>query len=144
MSRRSSRRKLIPKPYRSWYEYHVSEDLIKRGIVFEYEQYSFTYYPTISKGVCLDCNSTNVSRAAVYTPDWYLPDQNIFIETKGILSASERKKLIAVRDQNSIDLRIMLEYDRKINTKKWERYSDWCIWADFQWAEGKRVPESWL
>lgn len=135
----------VPSPYKSWYEYWVSLELTNAGVKFEYEAYQFTYYPTISKGVCLDCESTNVSRAAVYTPDWYLPDYDFYIETKGILSATERKKLQTVKAQTDIDLRVMIESDGKIRgTKKWSRYSDWLEWAGFTYAVGKKVPIEWI
>ncbi len=144
MSRRKSR-KAIPSPYKSWYEYFVSQELDKMQVTYQYEPSQFTYYPTINKGLCLDCSSKNVSRAAIYTPDWYFPDQGFYIETKGILSSSERKKLKTVKDQLNLDLKIMLEDDGKIrNSKKWSRYSDWCEWADFDYTVGKLPKKEWF
>lgn len=144
MSRRRSK-KSIPKPFRSWYEYYVAQNLDALGIRYEYEQYQFSYYPTISKGICLDCNSKNVSREAIYTPDWYFPDHDFFIETKGILSATERKKLQAVQTQCDIDLKVMIDSNGRIRgSKKWERYSDWLEWAGFEYSIGKDIPERWF
>lgn len=145
MGRPRRSRRSIPKPYKSWYEYYVSIELDNRGIAYEYEGYQFSYYPTINKGLCLDCDSKNVSREAIYTPDWYLPDYDFFIETKGVLSQTERKKLKTVKEQCDIDLRIMIESNGRIKgTKKWNRYSDWLEWAEFDYEIGKIIPERWL
>ena len=61
-------------PYRSKFEIKVAADLGKRKIAFEYEKVSFDYVPKIRN----------------YTPDFYLPESKIYIETKGRLTTNDR------------------------------------------------------
>ena len=56
-------------PYRSKFEVKVAADLGKRKVDFQYEKVSFDYVPKIRN----------------YTPDFYLPESKIYIETKQTL-----------------------------------------------------------
>lgn len=44
-----------------------------------------------------------------YTPDFYLPDNDLYIEVKGYFSTVDRKKLSLVVDQNKVKLLLVLE-----------------------------------
>ena len=65
-------------PYRSKFEVKVAADLGKRKVDFQYEKVKFDYIPKIRN----------------YTPDFYLPESKIYIETKGRLTTNDRVKHI--------------------------------------------------
>jgi len=50
-------------------------------------------------------DSNNVNR--IYTPDFYLPDYDLYIEVKGFFSSKDKQKLEFVLEQNDIDLIII-------------------------------------
>jgi hypothetical protein len=62
--------------FRSEYERHVAETLHESEIHFEYELWSFQV------------------KGSFYTPDFHLPDHQIFIEVKGSWGASAKSKLL--------------------------------------------------
>jgi hypothetical protein len=47
----------------------------------------------------------NINR--IYTPDFYLPDYDLYIEVKGFFSSKDKQKLEFVLEQNDIDLIII-------------------------------------
>jgi YHS domain-containing protein len=61
--------------FRSLFEYNVANYLSDNSITFEYEGYTFE----VGKGS--------------YTPDFYLPDHDLFIEVKGLWAFGAKKKL---------------------------------------------------
>ena len=80
------------KGFRSEFERGVAHWLIKNGITYEYELQYIEYQPKIKR----------------YTPDFYLPKQNIFIEAKGFFDLADRQKHLLVREQNpEFDIRFL-------------------------------------
>ena len=70
MSRRTRMsRRVAGTKYRSNFEVDFASDLIRRNVDFDYEPDSYEYQP----------------KTTTYTPDFYLPEQQIYIETKGFL-----------------------------------------------------------
>ena len=67
--RKRSTRNAMGTKYRSNFEVGFASDLIKRGVSFDYEPDSYEYVP----------NPTT------YTPDFYIPEHNFYVETKGVL-----------------------------------------------------------
>jgi hypothetical protein len=61
--------------YRSWYEVFLARCFSEEGIRFEYEGYT------------IDLNGPT------YTPDFYLLDKGVFVETKGMWLSASKKKL---------------------------------------------------
>jgi len=55
-----------------------------------------------------------------YTPDFYIPDSDIYLEVKGYLSQADSKKLDLVKTQNNIKLKLLL--DREIKQIKLGSY----------------------
>ena len=68
------------KGFRSEFERGVAHWLIKNGITYEYELQYIAYQPKIKR----------------YTPDFYLPKQNIFIEAKGFFDLADRQKHLLI------------------------------------------------
>ena len=116
-------------PYRSKFEIKVAADLGKRKVAFEYEKVSFDYVPKIRN----------------YTPDFYLPESKIYIETKGRLTTNDRVKHLLIKDQYpDLDIRfVFVNADNKISRTSKTTYADWCDRHKFLWAESL-VPREWL
>lgn len=72
--------------FRSWYEVYVNRMLDKFGIENQYEKYTLHLNPKY------------------YTPDFYIPEKDLFIEVKGLWEAGSRKKFIQARDLVNIVL----------------------------------------
>ena len=63
-----------------------------------------------------------------YTPDFKIPGTNIYIETKGLWSAQDRKKHLLVKAQNP-DIRIIIVFYRQncpISKGSKTTYEDWA------------------
>ena len=116
-------------PYRSKFEIKVAADLGKRKVAFEYDKFSFEYVPKIRN----------------YTPDFYLPESKIYIETKGRLTTNDRVKHLLIKDQwVDLDIRfVFVNAGNKISRTSKTTYPDWCDRHKFLWAEGL-VPMEWL
>lgn len=72
---------------------------------------------------------------------------NSFIEVKGRLMSSERKKYLAVRDQHpEITLRFFFDKsDNKLYKGSKTTYGEWCDKNNFQWTDIKRgLPKEWI
>jgi hypothetical protein len=81
-----------------------------------------------------------------YTIDFKIGHKS-YIEVKGYLKASERKKYILVRDQNP-DITLRFFFD-KANNKIYKgsptTYADWCEANGFEWTDlSKGLPKEWL
>ena len=116
-------------PYRSKFEVRVAADLGKRKVGFQYEKVSFDYVPKIRN----------------YTPDFYLPESKIYIETKGRLTTNDRVKHLLIKDQYpDLDIRfVFVNADNKISRTSKTTYANWCDRHKFLWAESL-VPMEWL
>ena len=116
-------------PYRSKFEIKVAADLGKRKVAFEYEKVIFDYVHNIIN----------------YTPDFYLPESKIYIETKGRLTTNDRVKHLLIKDQwVDLDIRfVFVNAGNKISRTSKTTYADWCDRHKFLWAEGL-VPMEWL
>ena len=116
-------------PYRSKFEVRVAADLGKRKIDFQYEKVSFDNVPKIRN----------------YTPDFYLPESKIYIETKGRLTTNDRVKHLLIKDQYpDLDIRfVFVNANNKISRTSKTTYANWCDRHKFLWAESL-VPMEWL
>lgn len=110
--------------FRSKFEVSVAKDLESRGISFEFESLIVPY--------TLHCT---------YKPDFLLPN-GIIVETKGVLDADVKRKMLAAKLQNKeLDIRFLfMSSTSKKNKVKWER---WCRNNNYEYAYDV-VPESWL
>lgn len=113
--------------YRSNLEAKVAELLPKAG----YETTKFKYKIPAS--------------VHSYTPDFEL-SPTVFIEVKGRLLPSERKKAILIRDQYP-DIKVHFFFDKadnKIYKGSKTTYAQWCDDNGFEYTDLKRgVPEHW-
>lgn len=126
-SRRVNRKKQLGK-YRSKLEIRVAE-LIPDAL----------YESTKLKYIIPASNHT-------YLTDFEL-GPNSYIEVKGRLLASERKKYLLVREHNpEITLRFFFDKaDNKIYKGSPTTYAAWCEANGFSWTDSKRgIPPEWL
>ncbi len=79
-----------------------------------------------------------------YTPDFVLYN-GIIIETKGMFTASDRKKHLAIKKQHpELDIRFVFENsNRRLRKGAKTKYYQWCIKYDFDYHD-RIIPEEWL
>lgn len=115
--------------FRSDYELTIAKFLAEQGVKYEYESQKLTYQP----------------KPKVYTPDFYLPEQDIYIEAKGFFSPADRQKMLLVIKQNMFfDIRMLfLRASNKLNRSSQTTYGKWCDKHGILWADGT-IPLEWL
>ena len=131
---------------RSKFERSIANLLKSKGVRYEYEAYQFPYTEPLRKNraSCVDCGSTNLVRMGWYTPDFWLPDSKLFIETKGRFTAADRRKMLSVIEANPKDRFVMLFMrNNKIHKRSTTTYVDWCRAQNIDCAVGE-PKEEWL
>jgi hypothetical protein len=115
--------------YRSTFELNIAKSLANKGILFEYENVKLTYIP----------------KPRTYTPDFYLPQTDIYIEAKGYLDKGDRVKMQLVKEQYpDLDIRfVFLNANNKIYKGSKTTYGTWANRYNFKWAEGT-IPAEWF
>lgn len=132
--RQTRRRKQLDKyaPYKSGLEYKIAGMLEANGMAVSYEPDKLAYVVPATKHS--------------YTPDFRL-SSGMYIEGKGRLLPSERKKHILVKEQNP-DIEILFFFDnahKPIYKGSKTTYADWCDKHGFHWTDlRKGLPEDWL
>ena len=131
---------------RSKFEARIAKDLKDRGIKYEYEAYSYEYKEPLrrNRAECMDCGSSNLQRTGWYTPDFFLGKGTI-IECKGRFTASDRRKMLAVRTAHKDlkDIKLLFMKDNKIHRKSSTCYSDWAMENGFDFSIGT-LKDTWL
>ena len=113
--------------FRSGLEEKVAAFLEKEGTPFLYEPNKIKYV--------LENN---------YIPDFVLPN-GIYIEVKGFLKPSDRRKMIAVRDQNpELDIRFVFQRNNLLAKLSKSTYGDWADKHGFLWCTYPHIPTDWL
>ena len=115
--------------FRSQFEKRVALDIRMQGGKFEYEQHKIPYRPQVK----------------TYTPDFYIPETDIYIEAKGRFISSDRTKMLMVQQQHpELDIRFLfMNCHQKIYKGSKTSYGQWCGKHNFKWAN-KVVPVDWL
>ena len=115
--------------FRSDYELSVAKYLSEQGVKYEYESQKIMYQP----------------KPRVYTPDFYLPEQDIYVEAKVFFSPADRQKMLLVIKQNMfLDIRMLfLRASNKLNRSSKTTYGSWCDKQGILWADGT-IPLEWL
>ena len=129
--------------YASKFEARIAKQLTAIGISYEYEQRSLDYLLPITKSKCGDCGSTEVFGERTYTPDFYLPVYDIWLEIKGHFKPHDRKIIQLIKKQYDIDLRMVFLFNNRVTRQSENRYSDWCRQRGIPYAL-TWVPEEWL
>lgn len=133
----------IPKPYKSRYEYNQAMRLEKNGINFEYEEHKIGWYQTVVGGHCPSCGESPVVKLRSYTPDFFFPNSEIFVETKGRFTSENRTFMEQIVKQADYEIRMVFMADNYCTKKKGMRYSRWCELKGIQYAIGS-IPLEWV
>jgi len=117
--------------FRSGLEEAIADELEKAQITFEYEETKLKYIKP--------------QKAHTYTPDFYLPKQKIFIETKGMYTTADRQKMKLVKAQHpDLDIRFIFSNSRsRISKQSKTTYGMWCEKYGFIYAD-KTIPKEWI
>lgn len=115
--------------YRSGLELSVSEKLTELKINFIYE------------GIKIEWEDLAYR---TYTPDFVL-NNGIIIETKGLFTAADRRKHLAIKKQHpSLDIRfVFTNSNSKLRKGAKSTYAEWCIKKGFRYYD-RIIPEDWL
>lgn len=115
--------------YRSQFEKILAVKMSQEGGKFKYETIRLPYVPKVRH----------------YTPDFYIPETDIYIEAKGRLTREDRSKMLLVKQQHpDCDIRFVFgNANNKLYKNSNTTYGDWCNKHGFEWAE-KAVPREWL
>ena len=112
--------------YRSGLEERFGKLLDKQGVPFLYEVEKFAYV-TESK----------------YTPDFFLPN-GVIIEAKGFFKPSDRRKMLAVKQQHpELDIRFVFQRNNTISKNSKTTYGAWADKYGFPWCIFPDVPTHW-
>ena len=117
--------------FRSGLEERIATELETESVVFEFEETKLEY--------------TKPQKVHTYTPDFYLPKQEIFIETKGLFTSADRQKMRLVKEQHpDLDIRFIFNNSKsRISKKSKTTYGMWCDKYGFPFAD-KHLPQEWL
>ena len=115
--------------FRSGLEHKVSEYLNRLKIIYEYESIKIEWEDLAYR---------------TYTPDFVL-NNGIIIETKGMFTAADRRKHLAIKKQHpKLDIRFVFENSRrKLRKGAKSTYGEWCIRYGFRYYD-RIIPEDWL
>jgi len=115
--------------YRSGLELKLAEYLKELAIKYDYE--------------CMKIEWEDLAYRT-YTPDFVLFN-GIIIETKGMFTAADRRKHLAIKKQHPrLDIRFVFENSRrKLRKGAKSSYAEWCIRYGFLYYD-RIIPEDWL
>ena len=115
--------------YRSGLEHKIAEALKELKVDYGYE--------------CVKIEWEDLAYRT-YTPDFVLSN-GIIIETKGMFTAADRRKHLAVKKQHpALDIRFVFENSRrKLRKGAKSTYAEWCIKFGFTYYD-RIIPEEWL
>ena len=115
--------------YRSGLELKIAETLKELKVKYDYE--------------CIKIEWEDLAYRT-YTPDFVLFN-GIIIETKGMFTAADRRKHLAIKKQHpKLDIRFVFENSRrKLRKGAKSSYAEWCIKYGFNYYD-RIIPEDWL
>lgn len=113
--------------YKSKFERNLATAFRKAKLGFDYEPKKFKFtQPAIER---------------TYTPDYWLPEVGVFVESKGKLTPEERKKLIWWREAHP-DVPFVILFMRGRNPIRKGSNTSYLDWASkngfeaYEWEEG--------
>lgn len=115
--------------YRSGLELKISQYLQNLQVSFEYEKMKIEWEDLAYR---------------TYTPDFVLSN-GIIIETKGMFTAADRRKHLAIKKQHPhLDIRFVFENSkRKLRKGAKSTYGEWCTKYGFRYYD-RIIPEEWI
>jgi hypothetical protein len=114
--------------FRSGLEAKAAQMILKAGLGADYEVDTFPYV-----------------KQSHYTPDFRIRE-NVYIETKGEFSSSNRANMLAFREQHpKVEIRFLFgNADNKLYRGSKTTYGEWSEKHGFKWADiRKGLPAHW-
>lgn len=115
--------------YRSGLELKIADYLNKLSVDYTYEKIKIEWEDLAYR---------------TYTPDFVLCN-GIIIETKGMFTALDRRKHLAIKRQHpNLDIRFVFENSsRKLRKGAKTSYAQWCVRYGFRYYD-RIIPEEWI
>lgn len=124
ITKRKARKEALDNGFRSKFEFEFYKKIKGLKLKVEYESEKIHYIQP--------------QKNRTYVPDWKI-NTGVFIETKGLFTAADRKKILLVREYNPKITVYLLFQNSKVTLSKTSKtsYGDWCdkngiIWADIR------------
>lgn len=143
ISRREHKFPLDGVVYRSGFEKRQAERLKKNNINFEYETIQFPWKEPINNAECDQCGNKDIKKDRLYTPDFWFPKSQIFVETKGRFTAQNRTFMSHIVKYAPYEVRMVFMNDNWLSKKKSMSYSRWCELNGINCAIGA-IPLEWV
>ena len=114
--------------FRSGLEEQIAKLLTGLGVTYEYESCKVPYIIQHH-----------------YHPDFILPN-HVYLEAKGYWSATDRRKIAAVKKDNpDLDIRMVFQAPyNKISKRSKTTYAQWGERHEIPWAHFHDIPLDWL
>jgi hypothetical protein len=125
---------------KSMLEVQTAAELDRMKIKWRYEPHSYKYHMCVKW--CDDCGV----KFQTYTPDFWLPDYQFYIECKGKMTLDTRKKMVAAKHHNpDLCVKMLFGYAKnKLSTaKNATRYWQWAENEGFDWSDNE-VRGDWF
>jgi len=128
ITKRKARKEAIANGYRSKFELTFANKLKELGLKALYESEKIHYIQP--------------EKVRTYNPDWTIRE-NIYIETKGRFTASDRAKMVLVQRSNPNVTFYMVFQNSNITLSKASKttYGVWCNKNGIEWADIKNITK---
>lgn len=129
----------------SEFEVDVANNLIVRNVSYIWKPDPLPFHRKVRAGFCLDCDSDNVRKGALYSPDLYLVLSDRYVELKGGTFQAEDRGRLAELVRSGQTISFLFAQNRKLfagKTKK-TKYGDWADRLKCPWAVGRVIPQEW-
>lgn len=123
-------------------EVAIAEELDFMEVAWEYETKKIGYTRNISKSKCPKCGHQPVVQMCSYTPDFWLPEYNFFIEGKGRWDGTNRKMHRSILEQHDLDMRFVFERNNWLTKNKANSYGSWCDSKGLKWHVCEKLGRS--
>lgn len=128
ISKRKARAVAISEGYRSKFEHTFNQTIADLGFKANYESDRIKYIQP--------------ERVKTYIPDWTIR-KNVYIETKGRFTATDRMKMLMVIKSNPQIKIYMLFQNSNVTLSKKSKttYGEWCTKNNIDWADIKEIDK---
>jgi hypothetical protein len=128
ISKRIARKESLEHGFRSKFEFDFSKQLKQLKLKAKYEDTKLNYIVP--------------EKTKKYTPDWTIRE-GFYIETKGQFTASDRAKMLWVREHNPTITVYLLFQNSKVTLSKLSKttYAEWCNKNNIEWADIKDIKK---
>lgn len=135
--------------YRSKFEARFAKFLERLGIIFCFEKAKIPFIVPAQNRTYTPDFIYDPRKKSPVDPKKFLTLEElkgkIIIETKGLLTTADRKKMLLVKEQHpDLDIRFVFMQDKPLYKGSKTRYSDWCKKHDFKYHIGEEPPKRWL